>query len=141
MENLKLLFQLYLRPAAAMSDIMDRGSWMFAAMTVLVVSIVFFATVNTKLHDSYRIHAFEEYYQPNLETHDFDSPTAQAEYQRSIDSYQTAMSKRERIPIVGDAFFKFFSFEPGAFLSTVARDIRLLRSDIGFACLDLWFDR
>ena len=115
MENLKLLFRLYLRPAAAMSDIMDRASWMFAAMGVLVVSIVFFATVNTKLHESYRVPAFNEYYQPNYSTTDFDSPEAQAEYQRSFDNYQSAMSLRQTIPIVGDTLFKFFSFEPTAF--------------------------
>ena len=115
MENLKLLFQLYLRPAAAMSDIMDRGSWMFAAMTVLVVSIVFFATVNTKLYEAYRIPAFEEYYQPNYDDLDPDSAAARAEYQRSVDTYQTAMSTRQQVPVVGDTFFKFFSFEPSAF--------------------------
>ena len=115
MENLKLLFQLYLRPAAAMSDIMDRGSWMFAAMTVLIVSIVFFATVNTRLHEAYRIPAFEEYYQPNYAEQDPDSAASQAEYQRSIDNYQTAMSARQRVPVLGDTFFKFFSFEPTAF--------------------------
>jgi len=115
MENLKLLFQLYLRPAAAMSDIMDRGSWMFGAMTVLVVSIVFFATVNTKLHEIYRIPALEEYYQPNYETTDFDSPAAEAEYKRSFENYQNALSSRQQIPVIGDTFFKLFSFEPGAF--------------------------
>ena len=115
MENLKLLFQLYLRPAAAMSDIMDRGRWMFAAMAVLVVSIVFFATVNTKLHEIYRIPALEEYYQPNYETTDFDSPAAEAEYKRSFENYQAALSSRPHVPVVGDSFFKLFSFEPGAF--------------------------
>ena len=108
MENLKLLFQLYLRPAAAMSDIMDKGSWMFAAMVVLVVSIVFFATVNTKLDQTYRIPAITDYYQPGADV-------SEAEYQRSIDNYQTALSSREKIPFIGDTFLKFFSFDPTAF--------------------------
>jgi len=82
MENLKLLFQLYVRPAAAMSDIMDRGSWAFAAMAVLVIAIVFAATVEEKLHDAYRIPTLGEYYQPSYETTDFDSPAAEAEYKR-----------------------------------------------------------
>src|SRR5687767_1337117 len=114
MENLKLLFQLYLRPASSMSDIMDKGSWMFAAMTVLVVSIVFFATVNTKLDDTYRIPALSDYYQPNFEA-DVDSPAAQAEYQRSIENYQAALTSRQQIPVIGDVLFRFFSFDPSAF--------------------------
>ena len=114
MENLKLLFQLYLRPAYAMSEIMDKGNWVFAAMVVLVVAIVFFATVNTKLYDIYRIPSLSEYYQPNPDA-DFDSPGAEAEYKRSFENYQNALASRERIPLAGDTFFKFFSFEPGAF--------------------------
>jgi tetratricopeptide (TPR) repeat protein len=113
MENLKLLFQLYVRPAWAMSEILDRGSWMFAAFLVLVVSILFFATVNAKLSEAYRIPAFEEYYQPDSDIG--VSAGGEAEYRRSLENYQTAMSSRNQIPIVGDAFFKFFSFEPSAF--------------------------
>ena len=67
MENLKLLFRLYVRPADAMSDIIDRGSWVFAAMLVLVVSIVFFWTTNVKLHETYRIPDISEYYNPETE--------------------------------------------------------------------------
>ena len=115
MENLKLLFQLYVRPAWAMSEILDRGSWMFAAFLVLVVSILYFATVNAKLNDAYRIPAFEEYYQPDIQSDIGVSATGEAEYRRSLENYQTAMSSRHQIPIVGDAFFKFFSFEPSAF--------------------------
>lgn len=94
---------------------MDNGSWMFAAMAVLVVSIMFFATVNTKLHDEFRIPTLAEYYQPNYETTDFDSPAAQADYERSFDNYQAAMASRKKLPVFGDTFFKFFSFEPTAF--------------------------
>jgi tetratricopeptide (TPR) repeat protein len=115
MENLRLLFQLYIRPAAAMSDIMDRGSWAFAAMAVLVIGILFFATVNAKLYDAYRIPALTDYYQPNYETTDFDSPAAEAEYKRSYENYQNALASRQQIPLVGDTFFKFFSFDPGTF--------------------------
>lgn len=115
MENLKLLFQLYARPAAAMSDIMDKGSWIFAAMAVLVIAIVFFATVNTKLHDAYRIPDLTEYYQPDHSQTDFESPAARADYERSLQNYQSALASRQKVPVVGDTFFKFFSFEPAAF--------------------------
>lgn len=38
-ENLKLFFRLYLHPAKAMSEIIDRGSWLFGALAVFVVSV------------------------------------------------------------------------------------------------------
>jgi tetratricopeptide (TPR) repeat protein len=115
MENLKLLFQLYIRPADAMSGIMDKGSWAFAALLVLAVAIVFFATVNVKLNDMYRIPELGDYYQPNPDTYDPESPAAEAEYKRSMENYQNALSAKQKLPIVGDTFFKFFSFEPSAF--------------------------
>lgn len=49
MENVKLLFQLYFRRAGTMSGIIDKCSWLFAAVLVMVVSIAFFATNNAKL--------------------------------------------------------------------------------------------
>jgi hypothetical protein len=113
MENLRLLFRLYVRPADTMSDIMDNGSWMFAALAVLVISLVFFGTVNTKLHDAYRIPSLSEYYDFDLA--DPDSPAAEAEYQRSFEKYQAAVGARRTIPVAGDRFFKFFTFEPATF--------------------------
>ena len=39
-DHLKLLFRLFWQPAAAMSAILDRGSLLFASVTVLVISLV-----------------------------------------------------------------------------------------------------
>jgi len=76
---------------------------------------VFFATVNTKLHDAYRIPSLSEYYQPNFELNDPDSPAAEAEHKRSHENYLNALAARQTIPVVGDTFFKFFSFDPTSF--------------------------
>jgi tetratricopeptide (TPR) repeat protein len=114
MENLKLLFQLYIRPAAAMSDIMDKGSWVFAAMAVLVISIVFFATVNAKLHEVYNIPVLSEFYPAEQEQY-IESPEAKARYQEAFEAYQASLLLRQKVPVVGEAFFRFFSFEPFAF--------------------------
>ncbi|HVF29643.1 MAG TPA: tetratricopeptide repeat protein [Pyrinomonadaceae bacterium] len=110
MENLKLLFQLYVRPASAMSDLIDRGSWVVAAMFVLVVSIGFFATINAKLHAAYGLPALDDYYNAGAQADGSD-----AEIERVMTNYQNALAARQRIPVVGDTFFKFFSFDPGAF--------------------------
>ncbi len=115
MENIKLLFQLYYRPAFAMSEIIDKGSWLFAAVLVLLVSFAFFVTINAKLQTAYVIPSFHEFYQPNAATFDEESPEAGAEYEKLEGEYQKVLSERQKIPLVGDYFFRFFSFEPNRF--------------------------
>src|SRR5687767_12655719 len=113
MDNLKLIFRLYFSPASAMSDIMDKGSWLFAAGIVLVVSIVFFATVNARLETAYHIPTFDEFHQPGLEGE--DEARAQASYRQAGAAFSDAMAKRQTVPVAGDRFFTFFSFDPSAF--------------------------
>jgi tetratricopeptide (TPR) repeat protein len=98
-----------------MSDIIDRGSWIFAAMVVLVISIVFFATINGKLNETYRIPDVSEYFRPELANDDGDSAATEAAYRQSMENYRLAAEARPRIPIVGDMFFKFFTLEPNNF--------------------------
>lgn len=78
MENIKLLFQLYFRPAFAMSEFIDRGSWLAAVVIVLVVAGAFFATVSQKLEEAYRIPNFYEYYNPNYPEATTDEATAES---------------------------------------------------------------
>lgn len=111
MENIKLLFQLYYRPASAMSEILDKGSWFAAAVIVLIVAAAFFFTVNAKLETVYRIPDLYEFYQPNYD----DSPAAAAEYEKAFADYRKALAEKPRVPVVGDYFFKFFSFAPTGF--------------------------
>ena len=114
MENLKLLFQIYLRPAFAMSEIMDRGSWLFAAAAVAVVSMAFFATINAKLHEAYAIPNASAYLE-SVRGADEDSPEAKDAYDKANAAYQKALNDRPRIPLVGDRLLQFFTFEPTRF--------------------------
>lgn len=114
MENLKLLFRLYFRPASAMSEIIDKGSWLFAAVTVLLVSIAFYTTINAKLQTAYAIPNFYEFYQPDFYA-GADSPESAAQYDSALAEYQRATAQRRTVPVLGDSFFRFFSFEPGGF--------------------------
>lgn len=112
MDHLKSLLKLYYAPADAMSDLMDRGSWLFAAGAVLLVSVLFFATVNAKLEAAYRIPQIYEFLQPAIyETDEF----ARANYEQAEAAYRKANAERKTIPIGGDRFFQFFSFDPGKF--------------------------
>lgn len=116
MENIKLLFQLYIRPAFAMSEILDKGSWLLAAVFVVLVSITYYWTVNAKLQAAYSIPAFYEFYNPDYNATEEDSPEVQAAYRKAESAYRKTMSERRKIPLVGDLFFRFFSFEPTGFL-------------------------
>ena len=114
MENLKLLFEIYLRPAFAMSEIMDRGSWLFAAAAVMVVSMVFFVTIDAKLYEAYAIPNASEYLR-SVDEIDADSSEGKAAHEKAMAEYQTALNNRARIPVVGDRLLQFFSFEPTRF--------------------------
>ncbi len=117
MENLKLIVKLYFKPASAMSDIMDNGSWLFAAVIVLFVSMAFFATINAKLETAYRIPDFNEFYEPDYG--ELSEAEAKANYDRAATSYGQAMAARQTIPLAGDRLFRFFSFDPAKFYHPV----------------------
>src|SRR5690242_16455589 len=113
MENLKLLFLIYLRPAFAMSEIMDRASWVFAAAAVVIVAMGFSATINVRLSEAYSVPSFNEFYQENYrDTGDVvdNEPSPQA-----VAAYQQAVNARPRIPLIGERFFQLFSIEPTRF--------------------------
>ncbi|MEP6903279.1 MAG: tetratricopeptide repeat protein [Actinomycetota bacterium] len=112
METAKLVFQLYFRPASAMSEIIDKGSWLIAAALVLFVSTAFFLTINAKLQTAYHIPTFNEFYDYSVKD---ASPEDDSQYLKAIAEYNKAWAAREKIPVIGDTFFRFFSFEPNKF--------------------------
>lgn len=118
METLKLLFLIYVKPAFAFSEIMDRGSWLIAAGIALVVGILFFATVNAKLDTAYRIPAMHEFYD-DFHYSEADPAAAERYYTEAQNKYQEALKNKRSIPVVGDRFFSFFSFDSTAFYRPV----------------------
>jgi tetratricopeptide (TPR) repeat protein len=104
MENLKLLIQLYYRPAAAMSDIIDQGSWVFAAVAMLVVLFVFHATVNSGVVEHYQVQKFD--YSLSDYAADGTGPDGFVESQ-----IPEAAAQRPQFPLVGRKVLYFISFE------------------------------
>ena len=102
-----------------MSEILDTGSWLAAAIFVFIVSVAFYTSVNSKLQTAYRVPTFAEFYQPNYEATDEDSRAAEIEYKNAEAAYRTALDERQTIPLVGDNFYNFFSFEPSRFYQPI----------------------
>ncbi len=115
MENIKFLFQIYLRPALTMSEILDKGNWLIAAFSVLLVSISFYWTINAKLQFVYSNPSFYEFYNPNSGVPDEDAPENRDAYRKAERNFQNALNERYTIPVIGDYFFKFFSFGQNEF--------------------------
>lgn len=115
MENLKLFFQLYLKPISAISDFMDKGSWVYGAVAVLIAAGAFSATVNDKLNSEYRIKDFYEFYSPALESEVDDAASQKAILDQANTTFQNEMARRPRVPVMGDRFFWFFTIDPAKF--------------------------
>lgn len=114
MDNLKYILRLFYAPQSAMSEIMDGGSWLFAAGAVAVVAFAFYATVNTKLETAYHVPSMSEYFKPDYDSTD-DENAFQNKLSAAKTEFETAMAVRRTIPVIGDRFYNFFSFEPDRF--------------------------
>ena len=67
-----------------MSDTIDKGNWLVAAVLVLLVSLAFFAFINLKLDEAYRIPEIGQFYNPEYSQVDEDSPPAEAGYNKAM---------------------------------------------------------
>jgi len=52
-ENTKLLLGLLYRPVSSMGRIVDEGHWLYAAVVVAALSMVFHATVTSVIYNNY----------------------------------------------------------------------------------------
>ena len=111
MNNLKLFLQVYLRPGRAVSDLMDKGSLSFAAVCVLFVAAAFFLTVNVRLNTTYHLPEISDFYPAGVA----DSELTDAQVQQAVTAYNAAMDDHAMVPVVGDAFFSYSSFDPTGF--------------------------
>jgi tetratricopeptide (TPR) repeat protein len=111
MNNLKLFLQVYLRPGRAVSDLMDKGSWAFAVVSLLLVSGAFFLTINTRLNEHYRLPEIADFYPAGVAV----TELSDAQKQAAAQALTAVMDEHDKIPVVGDAFFSYSSFEPAEF--------------------------
>ncbi len=112
-ENIKLLLSLYLRPLPTMSDIIDRGNWLFGAILVTATAILLAMTVTNRIYETYE---FVPVPPQNLRL-----PQARpVAYQNQPpndeealeDEYYQPPPRSLPLPIVGDRGWWFVSFKP-----------------------------
>jgi tetratricopeptide (TPR) repeat protein len=107
-ENLKLLFRLYSHPHAATSEIMDRGSWLFAAASVVLVSALWQFGVASPIYRSYQASA--PVAQRGVPS-GAKEPVAEADEGEQIE--------RRPLPWVGNLGWWFVSFSFGSVMASV----------------------
>ena len=114
-ENTKLLLGLLYRPVSSMGRIVDEGHWLYAAVVVAALSMVFHATVTSIIYNNveavYRELPPEPAATPDPEAADEEDsePVARPHF----------VYDRHPLPLVGDRGWWFVSFAEPSFFTTV----------------------
>ncbi len=142
MENIKLLFQLYFRPATAMSEIIDKGSWAFAAVLVLIVSFGFQYAVNSRIANIYAVSKLDYYLtdssfkgENSMDGQLTPAQLEEAEYFANLDMEKERQSEHRAFPIAGKYALYFFSFEENFFTPLVLLSVFYVPAVILLMCI------
>lgn len=127
MENLKLLFKLYLRPISAMSEIMDKGSWGWSAIIFLIVSAIFYFAVNPKIVQSYSVSQFDYYGNFSMFGYGSSNRTGltpyeleEAQHLTNLDIDSEITRDNRPFPIIGKYILLFFTFDSWFFTTLIS---------------------
>ena len=104
--SLTSLIRLYYQPRRAFGEIIDGGSWIFAALTVIAVSLAFQFSVAGRLNQIYNIGV---------------SASSGTVYAQNADDAadDEDLAIRPEFPIGGDAGLWIFDFRPGGIFGTL----------------------
>lgn len=123
-ENTKLLLGLLYRPVSSMGRIVDEGHWLYAAVVVAALSMIFSASVTVLIYDNYE-NVYRELTLEERQRQAIEVDRAQAHGGLSFDdeTYEDLAPKfiheKKPLPIVGNRAWWFVSFEPPSFFTTV----------------------
>ena len=109
-ENTKLLLGLLYRPVSSMGRIVDEGHWLYAAVVVAALSMVFHATVTSVIYDNY-----EAVYR------ELPAPTEPTEEYADGEEIEVPRYTFDQLPLplVGQRGWWFVSFAPPNVFTTV----------------------
>src|SRR5215510_880085 len=109
-ENTKLLLGLLYRPVASMGRIVDEGHWLYAAVVVAALSMVFHTSVTSVLYDNYEA-VYREISQEERES-------LSEEYYEGEEAPAFTYDKLP-LPLVGQRGWWFVSFAEPSFFTAV----------------------
>lgn len=113
-ENTKLLLGLLYRPVSSMGRIVDEGHWLYAAVVVAALSMVFHATVTSVIYNNVEAVYRELPPEPVSESDPWEEEEDSQAPPRPHFVYD-----RHPLPLVGDRGWWFVSFAPPSFFTTV----------------------
>ena len=134
-ENTKLLLGLFYRPVSSMGRIVDEGHWLYAAVVVAALSLVFHATVTSLIYDNYEA-VYRELPAPPA-TEEGTKPVIQPQPGATLNmaAYENAAAYEYSdyavagaprfvfdqlpLPLVGQNGWWFVSFAPPSFFTAV----------------------
>lgn len=111
-ENTKLLLGLLYRPVSSMGRIVDEGHWLYAAVAVAALSMIFHATVTSVIYNNVEAVYRElppEPVDPEADEDDDAEPIARPHF----------VYDRHPLPLVGDRGWWFVSFASPSFFTAV----------------------
>ncbi|HEX4950209.1 MAG TPA: tetratricopeptide repeat protein [Blastocatellia bacterium] len=116
-DNIKLLLQLYFRPLTGMSDIIDRGNWLFGALLVTATAILLTLTVTNRIYTSYEAvpRSLPGRYSPRSQPVSLQ-PAQQPEPPSEEESLEEILRvpQQRPLPIVGMQGWWLVSFSPAS---------------------------
>jgi Tfp pilus assembly protein PilF len=111
-ENTKLLLGLLYRPVASMGRIVDEGHWLYAAVVVAALSMIFHASVTSVLYNNY-----ENVYRDIPQSEQV--ATTDEESDEDEEPPPTFYYEKLPLPLVGMHGWWLVSFSPPSFYTTV----------------------
>jgi tetratricopeptide (TPR) repeat protein len=114
-ENTKLLLGLLYRPVSSMGRIVDEGHWLYAAVVVAALSMVFHATVTSIIYNNYEA-VYHEYTAAEQAEIAASYEEADVEEEVQIPHYRYDQLP---LPVVGQRAWWFVSFAPPGFFTAV----------------------
>ncbi len=118
-ENTKLLLGLLYRPVSSMGRIVDEGHWIYAAVVVAALSMIFHATVTSVIYNNVEAVYRELPPEPD-ETADSDAEAwAEEDFHEPVAPRPHFTYDRHPLPLVGDRGWWFVSFAPPSFFTAV----------------------
>jgi|SRR5215213_3636695 len=110
-DNTKLLLGLFYRPVASMGRIVDEGHWLYAAVVVAALSMIFHATVTSVIYNNYEA-VYREIPQEQREL-------ASEEDYEDEEPAPTFYYDKLPLPLVGQRAWWFVSFAAPSFFTAV----------------------